>query len=282
MSKVTDQRYVEYTFTVKPTQPWNDVLAAQLGDLGFESFIETETGLQAYVQLDIDHDRLIDDLELWQQDLVEIAFAKAEIPPTNWNHEWESNFEPIMVQDRCEVRAPFHSSHNLEYDIVIEPKMSFGTGHHQTTFMMMEHLLDLDCTGQKVLDMGSGTGVLAILAQLRGALKVDAIDIDTWCYENALENVDRNNADKVTVILGGAERLKDQQYDTIIANINRNILMTDIPTYAKCLLSGGVLLLSGFYEEDLEIIQSICNTVGLDYSGHKKKDRWVAPMFVKK
>jgi len=282
MSKVTDQLYVEYTFVVNPTQPWNDVLAAQLGELGFESFIETETGLLAYVQKDEDQEHLLKDLELLQNDLVDIAFAKADIPPTNWNHEWESNFEPIMVQDRCEVRAPFHTSHNAEFDIVIEPKMSFGTGHHQTTHMMLEHLLELDVRDQKVLDMGSGTGVLAILAHMRGATSVDAIDIDTWCFENALENVQRNNAEGVNVILGGAEQLQDRYYDTIIANINRNILLADIPAYAKCLSSGGRLLLSGFYESDLEAIKGACAAVGIEYVSHKKKDDWVAPWLEKK
>ena len=282
MSKITDQLYVEYTFTVDPTEPWNDVLAAQLGVKGFESFMETVNGLQAYVQKDLDSDGLLNDLDILQNEYVNIAFAKAEIPPTNWNHEWESNFEPIMVNDTCEVRAPFHEKHDVDYDIVIEPKMSFGTGHHQTTHMMMEHLLELDLKGQKVLDMGSGTGVLAILAQMRGATAVDAIDIDTWCYENALENVERNNADKVTVILGGAEQLQDRSYDTIIANINRNILLTDIPSYATCLYTGGVLLLSGFYDEDLDSITAACKAAGLEYKSHRQRDNWIAPMFVKK
>ncbi len=282
MSKVTDQLYVEYTFTVQPTQPWNDILAADLGLLGFESFMETDTGLLAYIQKDHDRDDLMNDFELLQHDLVEIAFAKANIPATNWNHEWESNFEPIIVQDRCMVRAPFHEPREVDFDIIIEPKMSFGTGHHQTTHMMLEHLLELELTDQKVLDMGSGTGVLAILAQMRGATAVDAIDIDTWCYANALENVERNNADKVTVILGGADQLQDRYYDTIIANINRNILLADIPTYAKCLSAGGTLLLSGFYAADLDAITAACTKVGLEYISHKQKDDWVAPILRKK
>lgn len=282
MSKVTDQLYVEYTFKVQPKEPWNDILASELGMLGFESFMETDDGLQAYVQKDLDHDDLVNDLEVLHNDLVDIAFAKADIPPTNWNHEWESNFEPIMVNNRCEVRAPFHKAHDVEFDIVIEPKMSFGTGHHQTTFMMMEHLLELELNKLKVLDMGSGTGVLAILAQMRGATSVDAIDIDTWCYENALENVERNHADKVEVILGGAEQLTDRYYNVIIANINRNILLVDIPAYAKCLSTNGILLLSGFYESDLDTITNACELVGLEYLNHKQKDQWVAPMFKKK
>jgi ribosomal protein L11 methyltransferase len=282
MGKIIDQLYVEYDFTVTPVHPWVDVLSAQLGELGFESFMTTETGLLAYIQQDQNHDELLSDLDLLHNDLVDIAFAKAEIPPTNWNKEWESNFQPIMVNNRCEVRAPFHDSNNVEYDIMIEPKMSFGTGHHQTTHMMLEHLLDMQLKGLQVLDMGSGTGVLAILAQMRGAQSVDAIDIDTWCFENAQENVKRNNADKVTVLLGGAEQLKDKYYDVIIANINRNVLLVDIPKYASCLSTGGTLLLSGFYDEDLDAIKAACVQVGLHYGSHKSKDQWVAPKFVKK
>lgn len=282
MSKVTDQLYVEYNFTVAPTAPWNDVLAAQLGEIGFESFMESDTGLLAYIQQDLDSGDLLDGLDILNNDYVEIAFAKANIPPTNWNNEWERNFSPIMVQDKVEVRAPFHPSHQVDYDIVIEPKMSFGTGHHQTTFMMMEHLLELDVHHKTVLDMGSGTGVLAILAQMRGAAQVDAIDIDTWCFENAQENVERNNADKVKVILGGADQLGDKDYEIIIANINRNILVEDIPTYVQNLTAGGTLLLSGFYQEDLAVMKEVCVANGLTYKGHKVKDNWVAPIFVKK
>ncbi len=282
MSKVTDQLYVEYNFTVAPTAPWNDVLAAQLGEIGFESFMESDTGLLAYIQQDLDSGDLLDGLDILNNDYVEIAFAKANIPPTNWNNEWERNFSPIMVQDKVEVRAPFHPSHQVDYDIVIEPKMSFGTGHHQTTFMMMEHLLELDVHHKTVLDMGSGTGVLAILAQMRGAAQVDAIDIDTWCFENAQENVERNSADKVKVILGGADQLGDKDYEIIIANINRNILVEDIPTYVQNLTAGGTLLLSGFYQEDLAVMKEVCVANGLTYKGHKVKDNWVAPIFVKK
>ncbi|KEZ93709.1 50S ribosomal protein L11 methyltransferase [Nonlabens ulvanivorans] len=279
---VTDQIYIEYQFTITPLQPWNDVLIAQLGEAGFESFVETETGVTAYVLKSLDNDSILNDVEVLSSELVDIAFAKAEIEPTNWNAEWEKNFNPITVDNRCEVRAPFHEATGVEYDIVIEPKMSFGTGHHQTTHMMIQHLLNEDLTGLRVLDMGSGTGVLGILAQMRGAIDVDAIDIDTWCYENAIENVERNKADKVKVILGGAEQLEGKTYDFIIANINRNILLQDIPVYGESLKPGGTILFSGFYTEDLELIKEACNKVGIRYDSHMVRDNWVGLKMIKK
>lgn len=278
---VTDQIYIEYQFTITPLEPWNDVLIAQLGESGFESFVETETGVTGYVLKSLDTDSILENVDVMSSELVDIAFAKAEIAPTNWNAEWEKNFNPITVDNRCEVRAPFHEPSGVEYDIVIEPKMSFGTGHHQTTHMMIQHLLQEDLTGQTVLDMGSGTGVLAILAQMRGATAVDAIDIDTWCYENALENVDRNKANKVEVLLGGAELLDGKAYDFIIANINRNILLQDIPRYGNSLKAGGRILFSGFYTEDLELIKAACHEIGIYYDSHIVKDNWVGLKMIK-
>ncbi len=281
-NNVTDQIYTEYDFTVTPSSPWTDVLMAALGEeYGFESFIESDRGFKAYILQSLDRDGLLDNFEWLDHDLFDLAFAKAKIPPTNWNQEWEKNFDPIVVDNLCEVRAPFHKSNGLKYDIVIEPKMSFGTGHHQTTFMIIQHLLREDLAGLDMLDMGSGTGVLAILAQMRGAASVDAIDIDTWCYENAMENVERNNADKVTVILGGAEQLGDKMYDAIIANINLNVLLKDIPSYSDVLKSRGVIWFSGFYKTDVEAITSLCNDHGLTYDSMLEKDNWVAVKMVK-
>lgn len=281
-NNITDQIYTEYTFTLSITTPWNDVVMSALGELGFESFIETETGFKAYILQSLDREDLLQDFEWMNHDLFDLAFAKAKIPPTNWNQEWEKNFDPIVVDDLCEVRAPFHTSKQLKYDIVIEPKMSFGTGHHQTTFMIIQYLLKENLQGLEMLDMGSGTGVLAILAQMRGATAIDAIDIDTWCYENALENVERNKADKVTVILGGAEQLEGKRYDAIIANINLNVLLRDIPTYAGVLNEGGMIWFSGFYKTDVPAITSLCNEYGLVYDSLLEKDNWVAVKMFKK
>lgn len=279
--KTLDLLYVEYDFTVTPREPWSDVLVAQLGDAGFDSFIDTDKGVTGYILKSLDHDGILESVELMQFDGCDIAFAKADIPPTNWNHEWEKNFDPIIVDDRCEIRAPFHESRGLEYEIVIEPKMSFGTGHHQTTHMMIQHLLKENLTGLDVLDMGSGTGVLAILAMMRGAATAHAIDIDTWCFENAVENVERNNIKNLEVILGGAEQLAGKSYDFIIANINRNILLADIPAYAAVLKPGGTILFSGFYTEDLPAIQRACKAVGITYDYHLTKDNWVGVKMLK-
>jgi len=279
--KTMDLLYVEYDFTVTPREPWSDVLVAQLGDAGFDSFIDTDLGVTGYILKSLDHDAVLEQVALMQFAGCDIAFAKADIPPTNWNQEWEKNFEPIIVDGRCEIRAPFHESRGLEYEIVIEPKMSFGTGHHQTTHMMIQHLLKEELHGLHVLDMGSGTGVLAILAKMRGAASAHAVDIDTWCYENALENVERNNVQDVQVILGGAEQLTGKMYDFIIANINRNILLQDIPTYAAALKPGGTILFSGFYADDLAAIEQACNAVAITYDYHIIRDNWVGVKMLK-
>jgi ribosomal protein L11 methyltransferase len=280
--KTMDLLYVEYDFTLAPREPWSDILVAQLGDAGFDSFIDTDLGVTGYILKSLDHDGVLEQVDLMQFKGCDIAFAKADIPPTNWNQEWEKNFEPIIVDERCEIRAPFHASRGLEYEIVIEPKMSFGTGHHQTTHMMIQHLLKEELNGLHVLDMGSGTGVLAILAKMRGATTAHAIDIDTWCYENAVENVARNKVQDVQVIQGGAEQLTGKMYDFIIANINRNILLEDIPVYAAVLKPGGTILFSGFYTEDLAAIEQACNAVSITYDYHLTRDNWVGVKMLKK
>ncbi|NNK75033.1 MAG: 50S ribosomal protein L11 methyltransferase, partial [Maribacter sp.] len=181
--------YLEYTFTVTPLQPGADILIAELGEAGFESFVEHATGIQAYIQKKDSFSGLLDDVEVLRNTHFTIEYVHKKIAEENWNATWEQNFNPIKVDDQCEVRAPFHEKSNVAYDIVIEPKMSFGTGHHETTHMMLQFILDTDFEGKSVLDMGSGTGVLAILAEMKGAKSVDAIDIDNWCYMNAKENV---------------------------------------------------------------------------------------------
>ena len=198
----------------------------------------------------------------------------------NWNTEWEKNFEPIMVNDTVSVRAPFHEKTDLPYEIVIEPKMSFGTGHHETTHLMIQQLLSADLKDKTVLDMGSGTGILAIMAELRGAKSVDAIDIDDWCYENAMENAERNNCKKIRVFKGDAALLADKNYDVIIANINRNVLINDLPVYYKCLNKGGILLLSGFYREDIPFIKKAATGLGLKESDLLEKNNWISLKFV--
>ena len=272
--------YMEYHFTVAPLQPASDILMAQLGEVGFESFLETEDGILAYIQKTEWHPGILQDIPVLDQPWCSIQHSLKKIVQENWNATWEKNFTPIWVEDRCRVRAPFHDHEPVDYDIVIAPKMSFGTGHHETTHMMLQHLLSMPLKDTVVLDMGSGTGVLAILAAMRGAAKVHAIDIDPWCYENALENVERNGCGSIVVMQGDASLLGETHYHVIIANINRNILLEDIPRYAKQLKEKGVLLLSGFYTEDLALINEKCLENGLKFQNKLVKNNWVAAKYV--
>ena len=271
--------YLEFKFKIEPLQPASEILVAELGYLGFESFVEEEDGLTAYIPAEEYEDDLLAGVHILQSDEFEITYSKGEIEQVNWNEEWEKNFSPIMVDDICSVRAPFHPEPDTEFDIVIEPKMSFGTGHHATTHMMIQHILKNDWNDKAVLDMGCGTGVLAILASMKGAKFVDAIDIDNWCYQNTLENVGRNDCDNINVEEGGAELLQDRKYDMILANINRNILLRDLPIYKDCLIKGGNLFLSGFYEEDIPVITEACQKLGLNYIEHIERSNWVAVKF---
>lgn len=273
------QIYIEYIFKVEPFQPGTEILIAELGYAGFESFVETEDGVLAYIQKNEWKTDILDSINILDSDEFKIDFSFSEIEHVNWNSEWEKNFDPIEVNDTCTVRATFHPKRDFEYEIVIEPKMSFGTGHHETTFMMLQFILENDFNQKSVLDMGCGTAVLAILAEMRGASKVDAIDYDEWCYENSLENIERNNCRTISVHLGDASLLSGKKYDTIIANINRNILLNDMEAYQKCLNEDGQLFLSGFYKEDLPVIAECCNNLGLEFVENKEKNKWVAAKF---
>lgn len=273
--------YLEFKFVIEPVQPASEILIAELGEVGFETFVENEDGVTAYIQKEEFNEDALSDIYILESNEFQISYTSKEIEQVNWNEEWEKNFHPIMVDDICSVRAPFHPKVEAEYDIVIEPKMSFGTGHHATTHMMIQFLLKQDFSGKKVLDMGCGTGVLAIVAEKRGAEAVDAIDIDSWCYENTVENVERNGCKNVTAYQGTADLLKDQRYDVIIANINRNILLEDISIYSRHLETGGDLYLSGFYEADIPAIKEECESKGLTFKEKLERDEWVALQFLK-
>ncbi|RSC95985.1 50S ribosomal protein L11 methyltransferase [Tenacibaculum singaporense] len=276
-----DNIYIEYTFEVTPKEPTTEILIAELGALGFESFVENENGVIAYIQKEDWNKDILNDVFVLNSEEFSIQYKHKEIEQTNWNEEWEKNFNPIQVDDLVSIRAPFHENPNLKYDIVIEPKMSFGTGHHETTHMMVQHLINLDVTGKKVLDMGCGTGILAIFAEMKGAQPIDAIDIDAWCYENSLENVERNNCKHISVYEGDASLLKEKKYDVIIANINRNILLNDMETYTNCLTEKGVLLLSGFYSEDIPVIDNEVSKYSLTLKDTIKRNNWVALQYQK-
>ncbi|RLK06786.1 50S ribosomal protein L11 methyltransferase [Tenacibaculum discolor] len=276
-----DNIYIEYTFEVTPKEPTTEILIAELGSLGFESFVENEKGVVAYIQKDDWSETILEDVFVLKSEEFSIQYEHKEIEQTNWNAEWEKNFNPIQVDDLVSIRAPFHENPNLPYDIVIEPKMSFGTGHHETTHMMVQHLINLDVTDKKVLDMGCGTGILAIFAEMKGAQPIDAIDIDAWCYENSLENVERNNCKHISVYEGDASLLEGKRYDVIIANINRNILLNDMQTYTNCLTEKGVLLLSGFYSEDIPVIDNEVSKYSLTLKDTIKRNNWVALQYQK-
>lgn len=276
-----DNIYIEYTFEVTPKEPATEILIAELGELGFESFVENDNGVVAYIQKEEWNSEVLDNVFVLNSEEFSIQYDFKEIEQTNWNEEWEKNFNPIQVDDLVSIRAPFHKNPNLPYDIVIEPKMSFGTGHHETTHMMVQHLINLDVEGKKVLDMGCGTGILAIFAEMKGAQPIDAIDIDPWCYENSLENVERNNCKHISVYEGEASLLEGRNYDVIIANINRNILLNDMKTYTDCLNEEGVLLLSGFYSEDIPVIDNEVSKYGLTLKNTIKRNNWVALQYQK-
>ena len=276
-----DSIYIAYEFSVSPRNPATEILIAELGNVGFESFVENDNGVIAYIQKQEWSSKILDHLFILDSPEFEISFSHHEVVQTNWNKEWEKNFNPIQVDGLVSVRAPFHENPFLKFDIVIEPKMSFGTGHHETTHMMIQHLLALDLENKKVLDMGCGTGILAIFAEMKGAQPTDAIDIDSWCYQNSIENVQRNGCKHITVLEGDSSLLKGKKYDVIIANINRNILLSDMKTYTDCLTTNGVLLLSGFYKADIAIIEREVVKHGLVFDKMIQRNSWVALKYLK-
>jgi ribosomal protein L11 methyltransferase len=272
--------YLEISVILKPVEPWRPVMIDQMGALGFESFVDTSKGFKAYIP---EEDfREIDFLQLDVFDLkgIEIDWQSKTIAPQNWNHQWEQNFLPIRVGERCVVRAHFHLPEKAEYELVITPKMSFGTGHHETTQLMISFLLELDCWGKKVLDMGTGTGVLAILAEKKGAQNVLAVDNDPWCVENTQENLGLNDCQKISAELNSRVPRFDL-CELVLANINRNVLLKQIKDYAKILKADGDLLMSGFYTDDLSIIVKECESSGFRFIRKFEKNRWVAAHFVK-
>jgi len=260
----------------------SDILVAQLSDLGYQSFMETAVGLKAYIPEDEFDFARIQELPIHDMFPGQIEWQHETIPNQNWNSIWEKNFKPVVIDNQCLIRAPFHTPEKTyPYDIVIEPKMSFGTGHHPTTFLMIRWLLETDLQNKHVLDMGSGTGILSILASAKGAQKVVAIDNDDWAFQNALENIEQNKSENVQVIQGTVNTLHQERFDLILANINLNILLQDIPEYAKHLKAGGMLLVSGIYQEDMSRIIELAGYNQLHYEGYKEEERWVAVAFKK-
>ncbi len=258
-----------------------DVLISMLADSGFESFTENENGtISAFIQSPLYTSALAQRLSSDEFTGFLDSFRAEHIADQNWNAVWESQYDPVLIDNRCMVRAPFHPKQaGVEFDIVIMPKMSFGTAHHETTKLMIQYLLSLQVTGKSLLDMGSGTAVLAILARMKGASPVTAVDNDEWAFNNALENVQSNNFADIEVLLGDASLLSGKKYDIILANINRNILLNDIPVYRESLNPGGKLFMSGFYSEDLPLIEAKANETGLNLMSKRIENNWTAACF---
>jgi len=276
--------YVELTCRLNPVQPWSDIFIAELAEIGFESFEETDLGFKAYVgAADFNEELMKAVLSLQGAEAKpEVEYEYIKIDGKNWNQVWESNFEPVLIGNACYVRAPFHAEMpGVEMEFVIEPKMSFGTGHHETTSLMVEWLLEETFEGKSVLDMGCGTGLLAIMAARKGARPVMAIDNYIYAYENTIENAQRNNTPWINVLHGDASQLGNETYDVIIANITKNVLLQDMEKFVSVLNPGGVLLLSGFLEKDRNDMVSCVEDLGLAFSGEKKKKDWLALRFVK-
>lgn len=273
--------YIEYQFDIQPKEPFGEILTAFLADLEFESFVETDNGISAYVRTDLDDEsgvqQIIDDLKD-----VTIRYTKKEIIQQNWNEEWESNFHPILVADQCYIRAEFHESKpEIPYEVIIQPKMSFGTGHHETTHLMVEYILETEFEAKDVLDMGCGTSILGILAKMKGANYVEAIDFDQWAVDNSIENAERNKVE-LNIKLGDSSSLDEKAFDIILANINKNVLMRDIPNYVKNLnFAEGELILSGLMTQDFDDIKSLCESLGLKFINKKQRNEWIALKFIK-
>ena len=274
-------KYFEVTFSVNPcNETATDILSALTAEIGFESFVECEGGMQAYIQQSLfDEEALKNIIADFPIPDTKITYTITEPEDKDWNEEWEKNFfQPIVIEDRCVIHSTFHKDYpKAEYDIVINPQMAFGTGHHETTSSILGELLDADLKGKSVLDMGCGTSILAILASMRGADPVTAIDIDDWCVNNSRDNIALNNINNITVELGDASLLEGRKpFDVIIANINRNILLNDMAAYTACMHKGSEIYMSGFYVQDIDAIRSKGESLGLKFVHYREKNNWAA------
>jgi len=275
--------YIELKCQITPfSEDIGDILIAELGEIEFESFTQTDDTIEAYIQAPLFDMQKVEELTVNYLPNFEFTYSHKTIESQDWNAVWESNFQPVIISDQVVIRASFHTdTPKVPYDIVIDPKMSFGTGHHSTTSLMVQNILDTNIEGKRELDMGCGTSLLAILASKRNAIRVDAIDIDEWPYKNSLENIKNNGTKNISVFLGDAALLEGKTYDVVLANINRNILVNDMKHYVACLPKDGILIMSGFYTEDLSHIQKEADTNNMTYLDHKVDQNWVSVRYKK-
>jgi|TARA_B110000495_G_C22991216_1_gene583707 ribosomal protein L11 methyltransferase len=273
--------YIEVYFKLEPLLPAREILYAELGDKGFEAFEDEVDGVRAYIKQEQFTEFLLKDLMISGIEDQKVDVSIKTIANQNWNALWESNFDPIIINSKCIIRAPFHAIDKVEYDLIISPQMSFGTGHHETTFLMSKELFSLDLKSIDLLDMGSGTGVLAILAEKLGAKNIKAIDIEEGAYINTIDNCKLNNTKNIIVEKGDSELLEDSLFQVILANINKNILLQDISVYSSCLTIGGKLLLSGFFTTDVAELRNEASDNGLKFVKVEEKNNWAMLMLEK-
>lgn len=276
--------FIELTIKINNSSGFEqDLMAFELGEIGFDSFEYTDNGLKAYCPVTVFDEKKIDDLNKAHIKDIPFSYSFKLIPDQNWNEIWEKNyFSPIVIGNECVIHSSFHQQvPKAKYDILIDPKMSFGTGHHETTILMVTLLLQMDVKGHSVLDMGCGTGILAILAAMKGASSVTAIDIDEWSFNNTIENIVQNGYSSIQVEHGGAELLTGRNFDVILANINRNILLADMKHYAACLKPGKLLLMSGFYDIDRPAINDEAQKLNLKEVRHEEMNHWIATLYEK-
>lgn len=270
------------TIKVSPAEPGREIVISELSDIQFEGFLETDEGVEAYIpEAELKMDEVEEIFQRIRDAEFDVSYTSSLSEEKNWNEEWEKNFDPVEIKDLCRIRAPFHESKpGFKLEILIMPKMSFGTGHHATTSLMVEYLMTKQTRGP-LLDMGSGTAVLAIVARKLGVKDITAIDIDDWAFENAPDNCELNQIDDIEILKGDASLLGKKMFNTIMANINRNVLLEDIPKYAAVLNRNGQLFVSGFYVEDLDMIKEVASRSGFIFNGNLSKTNWVSAQFTK-
>lgn len=269
--------YIEVSCRIFPAEPASDILIAQMAEIGFEGFTDSDTGVLAYIPKELFDAEALQELGIVKTGAFDISFDYAEIEEENWNAVWESNYEPVAIDGKCLVRAPFHQKQEgFDYEIVLEPKMAFGTAHHETTFLSIKQMLEMDFKDKTVLDMGSGTGILSILASKQGAKRILAIDNDPWAYKNAVDNFKMNDVGNAEALEGDAFSVPDEQFDVVLANINRNIVIQDMKHYANALKKSGILLLSGFYEHEAEMVSKEAQKFSIHIRSQSSKNDWVA------
>lgn len=276
--------YYELTLKLAAFDTWHDICVAYLAEHDYESFVEETPNLKAYIQESLYDGAALQALlkQLEVQGAGILGYDLMFLPQQNWNATWEAQFEPVLISDQLRIVAPFHELPAFSgIEIKILPKMSFGTGHHQTTHLICQQMLQMDFQNKKVLDMGAGTGVLAILAERLGAKAITAIEIEAWSAENILENMALNGSERIEAIHGGAEAITGNDFDIILANINKNVLLAQLPQYSAAMRTEGLLLLSGFFVTDVPDLQAAAAAVGFEPHGVFERENWAVLLFKK-